>query len=104
MDMKYLIIIIVTATVLGCTPGTPIPDDKENTPVVASDKVQKIRRDAEQGDVDAQYNLGDMYYHGKGVPQNYTEAMEWFRLSAEQGFAKAQFALGVMYDNTSVRL
>jgi TPR repeat protein len=40
---------------------------------------------AEQGDTDAQSNLGDMYANGRGVPQDYTEAAKWYRLSAEAG-------------------
>ena len=54
---------------------------------------------AEQGNADAQYNLGIMYDNGYGVPQDYAEAVRWYRLAAEQGYAKAQFVLGVMYDN-----
>ena len=54
---------------------------------------------AEQGDATAQSNLGYMYYGGRGVPQNYIEAVTWYRLAAEQGFAHAQFNLGVMYAN-----
>jgi hypothetical protein len=38
-----------------------------------------------------------MYDNGLGVPQNYTEAVEWYRRAAEQGYASAQFNLGVMY-------
>ena len=52
---------------------------------------------AEQGDADAQYNLGVMYEKGKGVPQNYKTAVKWYRLSAEQGYASAQGNLGRMY-------
>ena len=40
-----------------------------------------------------------MYYNGKGVAQNYTEAVNWYRKSAEQGFAEAQYNLGAMYAN-----
>ena len=32
-----------------------------------------------------------------GVPQDDTEAVQWYRLAAEQGYAKAQFNLGLMY-------
>jgi hypothetical protein len=39
-----------------------------------------------------------MYYSGRGVPQDYKEAIKWYRLAAEQGEEDAQFALGVMYD------
>ncbi len=45
----------------------------------------------------AQCGLGLMYAEGKGVPQDYQEAVRWYRLSAEQGEAGAQFNLGVMY-------
>ena len=56
-------------------------------------------RAAEQGDADAQYNLGVMYYDGRGVTQDYAEAVKWYRLAAEQDIAKAQSQLGYMYAN-----
>ena len=40
---------------------------------------------AEQGDADAQFNLGLMYYNGQGVPQDYVRAHMWFNLSASTG-------------------
>ena len=52
---------------------------------------------AEQGDVRAQYNLGQMYRRGDGVLQNYKTAVKWYRLSAEQGFVIAQLNLGISY-------
>ena len=52
---------------------------------------------AEQGDASAQYNLGEMYRRGDGVPQDFATAMKWYTLAAEQGFAFAQFNLGFMY-------
>ena len=50
---------------------------------------------AEQGNADAQNNLGAMYDNGNGVLQNYTEAVKWYRLAAEQGYAGAQINLGL---------
>jgi hypothetical protein len=38
-----------------------------------------------------------MYYDGKGVPQDYAEAVRWYRKSAEQGYAMAQIDVGFMY-------
>jgi TPR repeat protein len=38
-----------------------------------------------------------LYAKGKGVPQDYTEAVRWYRLAAEQGNATAQNNLGGMY-------
>ena len=54
---------------------------------------------AEQGDADAQRQIGYMYYKGEGVEQNYKEAAEWFLKAAEQGHARAQNNIGYMYEN-----
>ena len=51
---------------------------------------------AEQGNAQAQYNLGRMLDMGDGVPQNYAEAVKWYRLAAEQGYVEAQGNLSVM--------
>ena len=59
--------------------------------------VQAIRLAAEQGDADAQYNLGFAYAVGRSVPRDDAEAVRWFRLAADQGLAEAQFILGFMY-------
>jgi len=56
------------------------------------------RKAAEQGDSDAQYSLGAMYYLGHGVSQDYSEAVKWYRKAAEQGYAEAQTNLGWMYE------
>lgn len=52
---------------------------------------------AQQGDADAQFNLGTMYEDGKWVTPNHAEAARWYHLAAAQGDAPAQFNLGVMY-------
>ncbi|MDA7897678.1 sel1 repeat family protein, partial [Akkermansiaceae bacterium] len=56
-----------------------------------------IQELAEQGDANAQYNLGGMYFGGEGVPKDYTEAVKWFRKAAEQGNAESQYALFLIY-------
>ena len=57
-----------------------------------------IRRSAEQGEIRAQWVLGDCYYNGEeGVSQGYTQAVYWYRKVAEQGEGKAQLCLGVCY-------
>ncbi len=61
--------------------------------------LQEWRPLAEQGDADAQYNLGVMYANGDGVPIDYKEAASWYRRAAEQGIANAQYNSGVMYEN-----
>jgi uncharacterized protein len=59
--------------------------------------VKWYRLAAEQGNVIAQYNLGNMYREGKGTLQNYAKALKLYRLAAEQGVVDAQFNLGLMY-------
>ena len=56
-----------------------------------------MRVAADQGDADAQFNIGMMYEDGQGVIQDYKEAVKWYRLSADQGYASAQYNLGLMY-------
>ncbi len=52
---------------------------------------------AEMGHAKAQYNLGVMYRDGKGVTQDYVQAVQWFKKAVAHGFASAQYNLGVMY-------
>ena len=44
-----------------------------------------IRPLAEQGDANAQYNLGVFYDNGLGVPQDRVRAYMWLNLAAMQG-------------------
>ena len=43
------------------------------------------RLSAEQGDADAQFNLGMKYYEGQGVPQDYVSAHMWWNLAGSNG-------------------
>ena len=54
---------------------------------------------ADQGDADAQHNLGWMYGNGRGVLKDYKQAVKWYQKAADQGLADAQYNLGVMYTN-----
>jgi len=47
--------------------------------------------------MDAQNQLGLLYYDGRGVPQNFKQASVWFRKAAEKGHAGAQVNLGTLY-------
>ena len=43
------------------------------------------RQAAERGSAAAMNNIGALYQYGRGVPQNYGEAMRWYRQAAERG-------------------
>ena len=53
---------------------------------------------ANQGNANAQFNLGLIFEQGQGVPQDYVEAAKWYRLAADQGDAYAQTNLGFLYE------
>jgi TPR repeat protein len=53
--------------------------------------------DVEDTQLENWFQTGEKYRYGKGVPQNYTEAIKWFRMAAEKGHAKAQYSLGSCY-------
>ncbi len=44
----------------------------------------------------AEYSLGGLYYHGKGVEQNHETAFDLYTRSADQDFPYASFELGKM--------
>lgn len=52
---------------------------------------------AEQGNADAQYNIGLLYMKGHGVELDERTALVWFTLAGEQGVADAQYNAGVLF-------
>jgi localization factor PodJL len=57
-----------------------------------------LRAAASRGDAGAQYEVALRYVDGRGVPQNLSEAAEWFERAAKQGLVPAQFRLGGLYE------
>ncbi|MCL2139303.1 MAG: sel1 repeat family protein, partial [Treponema sp.] len=60
---------------------------------------ENLLKKAEQGDINAQYELGLLYENGKGVSKDSVKAAEWFGKAAEQGNASAQYELGLLYES-----
>ncbi|MHB1204993.1 MAG: tetratricopeptide repeat protein [Rhodospirillaceae bacterium] len=52
---------------------------------------------ADQGNPDAQVNIGVLHANGEGVAQSYAEALKWYRRAADQGDVYALNNLGLMY-------
>ena len=59
--------------------------------------VKWCQKAANEGNAEAQYQLGRAYEFGWGVPRNGAEAIKWFRKAAEQGNADAERELGWCY-------
>lgn len=68
-------------------------DDRDQPSVT----FHQYKQSAERGESAAQYAMGEIYARGKGVRQNYVEALKWYRRAAEQGHAGAEFMLGRSY-------
>lgn len=56
-----------------------------------------LRQLAEQGNPEAQWQLGARYHNGEGVPKDDVQAMLWFQRAADQGNVMAQATLGAYY-------
>ncbi len=56
-----------------------------------------LQRLADQGNADAQWQMGARYHNGEDVPHNDAQAMQWFLRAAEQGHVTAQGTLGAYY-------
>ena len=109
-----------TVTAIGSNQPTaqpqyaPNPEPKQISPlsgvstanqIAAKDTtwdIARILKDAEQGNSWAQFNLGNAYATGKGVPKDEAEAVRWFRKAAEQGNPFAQQALEGMSASSQV--
>jgi hypothetical protein len=59
--------------------------------------IKNLIESAQEGNADAQYNLGVRYFEGKEVQQSYIEAAKWYSSAADQGDKQAQFNLGLMF-------
>ena len=66
---------------------------------VKEEIAKMYRRKADQGEADAQWQLGDCYANGEGVPEDKAEAAKWYRKAADQGHYLAQWQLGECYAN-----
>jgi hypothetical protein len=62
-----------------------------------SEAARWFRRAANQGLIEAQYELGACLLTGRGIQENSSEAVEWFRKASAQGFPMAEYQLGNCY-------
>jgi TPR repeat protein len=94
--MKKLITALLTATLLIVSIAFAA-DTLEDGAKADREFYLLIKPLALKGDADAQGNFGLMYYLGRGVTQDYVEAVKWLKLAAKQGNAVAQTNLGNIY-------
>ena len=97
MSPKYLVAAVIAALV-----STPLSAQSVKAGIDAWQKadysaaVAIWRPLAERGDADAQFNLGQAYRLGRGVPISLGQAKSWFERAAASGHLDAQTTLGLL--------
>jgi len=96
---------------LAAKQGNANAQDRLNSEVVElkkKDYVAVLRKKAEQGDAEAQYEIGHAAWDGKGVPKDRVEAMKLLRQSSAKGNGSAKSDIKLitkfaeMFDGCSV--
>ncbi|MDI2091739.1 tetratricopeptide repeat protein [Commensalibacter oyaizuii] len=87
---KIFYTLLITVGLIGFTGSSYA----ENSAVFT--QMEKL---ANEGNGQAQHNLGVMYQRGIGTIQNDAKAIEWYTKAADQGVVRAQNNLGMIYKN-----
>lgn len=104
---RIAMVTLIMAGIAGCTSIEPRSEDEEVAATV--DPLQQAKaeynagnydlaadiltREARQGDDEALYALGYLYYYGHGIPKDQNHALALFSQAAQQGNKKAIKAL-----------
>ncbi len=78
-------------------PITELQPEVKTPVAVPEPDITELQQLALQGDISAQYRLGNAYRDGKGVAKDKEKAAEWYRKAAEGGSTEADVALGDFY-------
>lgn len=93
-----LLQLVLAGLISGCAAGNGNSTHEIGSGELVTN-LATLRPLADQGNRDAQFNLGKAYHIGLGVPKDYEKALLWYRKAADQGEANAQTNLGMMYAN-----
>jgi TPR repeat protein len=94
------IVQVLLLLALSAVPVAALAEDPGITAYTKGDYAKayaEFKAAAERGDLRGQYNLGVLYFTGRGVRKDLERAVEWYRRAAAQGLAVAQSALGLSY-------
>ncbi len=96
---RILVIMLFASFLAGCVEqGRPlVVRDYVPASQVQIPDLPRLRQAADQGNAEAQFQLGRLYESGLGVPKSHRRAMEYWKLAAEQNHALAQYGLGWLY-------
>ncbi len=95
-------LLAATASLAGAAMAQEVSPNSVRTGVEAwqagnhEEAIRLWRPLADRNDADAQYNIAQAYFLGRGVPRNMNLAEQWYERAARQGHEEAQGALGLI--------
>jgi TPR repeat protein len=90
---------------IGYAYYSPSNDDKFNIARNYKLAHQYFEQSAKQGEPQAQYFMGHLYFYGEGVLPNLKQAGFWYRQSAQQGYQRASERLNELtWDDVNVSI
>ena len=99
MNLRAHVQIWLIAWHLFLLPYTALADEPKTAdePLDCKSTFNIWRDAAQQGNAEAQYYLGTLYWNGVGMNKDEAEAVQFYRRAAAQGYAPAQYDLGIAY-------
>ena len=98
--MRFFSLSVAAAALIALAPAAATADVKVGVDAWAAGNfgaaIRAWRPLAEKGDADAQFNMGQAYKLGRGVPADTKIAQSWFQKAAAQGHEQAQSSLGLL--------
>ncbi len=95
---RHMLGALAVATALAAAPA--LADVKAGVDAWASGRYEQAIKEwrplADRGDADAQFNMGQAYKLGRGVPADLKIAQAWFEKAAARGHEEAQGNAGVL--------
>ena len=98
--MKFAFVLAVAIYMAPQTIAQANNNSSEFSPNATSSEktwAENLKRQAEGGSAEAQYELGNAYIEGRVFQQNIEAAVKWTRAAAAQGLARGEVNLAVMY-------
>ena len=97
---RWIGVLVLTQAALAAAPAHAGPFDDGIDAYYQNDFAKALRLWlplAEDGNPNAQNNLGAMHENGQGIAADMQEAARWYRRAAEQAHTDAQMNLGRLY-------
>lgn len=91
------LIIVICATAAAGEPRAFEGVGPSDSSLAAVNPIEQLQKDAEQGNVKAQYVLGCCFNGDHGCAQDPVKAAKWWGKAAANGHAEAQFCLGLSF-------